>query len=170
MKKAVLLVGLMLVAAHGFSQKTIPIRNLWTRAQVHILFKEYKLSFSVRDLDRAIELANGIGEFTYGVKSGLDTAKDHTIELLNDLHTEYRMELEPMMQNCIGTFLLTKGLVVVENAKHKKLKAILMDYEDADTGETDIYIHFYDPTNHHLIFSGKMPINMYNQDMGIDYY
>ena len=173
MKKALLLILVILSGGQVFCQKTVPIRNLWTQPQVHISFKEYTVSFSIRDIDRALELLVATGDYTFGTKSNLDTTKNYSIELFNDLHTEYKSDIQPLIQNCMGTFLLTKGLAVVTTPKGKKqkvLKSMLMDFEDVDTGETSVYIHFYDPENHHLLFTGKMPVNMYNQDMGIDYY
>ena len=173
MKKGFLLLVLLAAALTAQCQKTVKIRNLWTRPQIHVHFKEYTVSFSVRDIDRALELLNGTGDYTYGTKSDLDSTKDFTIELLNDLHTEYKVALQPMLQNSIGTFLLTKGLAVITTPKHKKtrtLQSVIMDYDDLDATETNIFIHFYDPDNHHLLFTGKLPLALYNLDMGIDYY
>lgn len=156
-----------------FAQKEIKIRNLWIRPQVHVKFNEYTLSFSIRDINRALELLNEMDVYDYGTHIDLDTTGNYQIELLDDNHTQYKDALQPLIQNGVGVFLLTKGLTVVKNSTQKRahpLKTILMDYEDIAEGSDVVFMHFYDPATHKLLFSGKMKVDLYNKDMGIDYY
>src|SRR5262249_52779406 len=106
------------------------------------------------------------GDLTYGDSSGLDTAKDYIVELYPGLEHQYRSRLQPMMQQAIGAFLLLAGHAVIESPRHKKLTAITADIKTDETDEA--YVVFYDPRNHTLLFSGRMPVDMYNKDLGID--
>ena len=170
MKLLSVVVGVMLLSRSGFAQRDIAIRQLWIRPQISVTFNGYQLLFTIRDINRAIELLNEGNDYTYGTKCDLDTSKSYSLELYNDLHTEYKSDLQPLLQNGVGAFLLSKGLAVIYNQKHKKLKNILMEIEDSENGESTVYLHFFDPKKHQLLFTGKVSMDLYGKDMGIDYY
>lgn len=161
---------LLFISCPTFAQKTTTLRNLWARPQVHVLFRGYTISFSLRDINRALELLTETGDYTYGTKCILDTGGNYAIELFEGTKTEYKNPLQPLIQNGVGAFLLTGGHAQIENTKHKQLTMVEVEIEGADNGENFAFIHVYDPKTKTLIFSGKMAVNMYNKDMGIDYY
>ena len=150
------------------AQHPVPIRNLWTRPQVHVLFGGYKVSFAIRDINKALALMKYIPDTTYGTKCLLDTSKNYSYELYPGTHTQYRYEMEPLLQNGVGVFLLTRGLAEVENGRHKKLKTIIADIATSETGELSTFASFYDPDTHQMIFSGRIDVDLIGRDPGID--
>ncbi len=170
MKRFIILITALILPFYSFSQHTVQLQNLWAEPQVHVLFQGYTISFTIRDINRALELLAETGDSTYGTASKLDTAKQYFIELYSGFNTEYHSALQPLIQKGIGTFLLTAGHAVVENSRHKKLKAIMVDLDKRVGGENIADVKFYDPNTDKLLFSGQMAADMYNKDMGIDYY
>lgn len=159
-----LMVGL-LVCASAFGQRPIKLNRLWTKPQVHVLFGGYKLSFTIKNINRTYELLNEVGDSTWGRTSGLDTAKQYTVELYAS-HLEYKNRLQVVMQHAVGTFLLSAGQAQVRY-KRRRLKSILMDIQPVAPDGNTVRILFYDPKNNKMIFSGDMPVDMYRQDIGI---
>ena len=160
----------IIFTTHLWAQKTIELKNLWARPQVHIKFNGYVLSFTIRDLNRALELLNETGDYSYGTKCNLDTSVNYTTELYNGTAMEYKDPVQPLIQNGVGGFLFTKGKVEIEDHNHKHLKTIELSMEGTDYGASFVFIQVYDPKTKKLLFSGKMATAMYNLDMGIDYY
>ena len=170
MKRFTLLCAFFIVAAHSFAQKNVELKNLWTDPQVHVLFLGYDLSFSVKDIDRALQLLNERGINKYGATSGLDTLKQYHLELFDGYRQEYHNALQTTMQLGVGAFLLTKGRAVIKNPGHKKLKAITIDIMPFVPGEYTTTLKCYDPKTNRLIFSGQLHKSMLNADLGIDYW
>lgn len=152
----------------SFAQRAIPMRNIWTRPQVHVLFEGYTISFTIKDINRALVLLAETGDTTFGRISGLDTAKDYFCELYSGTRMEYHSELQNLIQNGVGAFLLTAGHAYIENPKHKQMQAILADINVFPNGVDHAFIVFYDPRNNKRLFTGRMAANMYNKDLGID--
>ncbi len=146
------------------------LRNLWAKPQVHILYNNYTLSFTIRDINRALQLLNEAGDSTYGTVSRLDTTKSYTIELLGDARTLYHNELQIMLQNAIATYLLTAKRALITNPKNKTISSIELDISTPETGENFIYLNVYDPKTKAKIYTGKMPVYLYDMDLGIDYW
>ena len=146
------------------------LRNLWTRPQVVVTFNGYTVMFTIRDIDRALELMNEIGEYKYGTKSGLDTSKTYPIDLYEGTKSVYTNDIQPLLKDGVGPFLISIGHANVLNPKHKPLKTIDVDIEGSEFSAEFVFINAYDPQTHKLLFSGKMKTAMYNKDMGIDYY
>lgn len=157
----------MLVCGVGIAQHPIPMHNLWARPQVHVVFGEYKVSFTIKDINKALMLLRQTSDSLQVTECGLDTAKDYYYELFPGSHTQYKTAMEPLLQNLVGPFLLSAGHALVER-KHKPLKEVIMDTGQVGIGETDIFISFFDPKNRTMLFSGKMNIDMYKKDLGID--
>ncbi len=170
MKQFLLLFAVFILPFSSFSQKTVELRNLWAQPQVHILFEGYTISFTIRDIDRALVLLSERGINTYGNASGLDTTRQHHTELYPGFRQQYRNTLQPIVQNGVGVFLLSKGRAVVRNPKRKKLKSIIMDVSPFTEGMRSTDVKFYDPKNDQLLFSGRLAESMRNADLGIDYW
>ena len=151
---------------HG--QHPVEMRNLWAIPRVHILFEGYTVSFAIRDINKALILLRETGDSTNPENCALDTGRDYIYELYPGIHMEYHHLMQPLIQNVVGAFLLSAGHAVVENAKHKILGSLIMDIGMAGIGEQFVFIHFYDPKNHKLVFEGKMAVDMYKKDLGID--
>jgi len=168
MKRAFLLLFAFIISTQLFAQHTIQMHTLWVRPRVHVLFNGYTISFTIKDINKALALLSETGDTTFGSTSGLDTAIDHAIELYPGTRMEYHNKLEPVIQNGVGAFLISSGHAFIQNKKHKPVKAVIMDIQALQGGVDDAYILFYDPKNNTMLFSGKMNADMYHKDLGID--
>jgi len=168
MKRILLLLFAFIISMQLFAQRTIQMHTLWTRPQVHILFNGYTISFTIKDINKALALLCETGDTTFGNTSGLDTAIDHATELYPGTHMEYQNRLEPLIQNGVGAFLISAGHAFIQNKKHKPVKAVIMDIQTLERGVDNAYILFYDPKNNTMLFSGKMAAEMYHKDLGLD--
>ncbi len=169
MKYAFLLTLSLAMSAVLFAQRTVKLHNLWAKPQVHVLFEGYTLSFKIKDINRTIEILNEIGDTTYGITSGLDTLRQYPLELYSGLKLQYRNALQPLMQRGVACFLLLSGQAHIVNIRKKKLKEIVANILPVKGDDELAYVNFYDPINNKLLFSGCMPIGLYNRDLGIDY-
>jgi hypothetical protein len=170
MKRSLLLFAVLMLSFSSFAQKTVQIRNLWAEPRVHVLFQGYTLSFTIKDINRALQLLSEQGITTYGKTPGLDTLQQYHMELYPGFRQEYRNDLQRTMQLGVGAFLLSKGRAVISNPKRKKLKSIIIDVAPFIEGEYVTTVKFYDPANDKLIFSGQLAKSMVNADLGIDYW
>ncbi|MCD6012049.1 MAG: hypothetical protein K0Q79_1911 [Flavipsychrobacter sp.] len=170
MKRLQLLFAILMLSYSSFAQKTVQVRNLWADPNVHVLFQGYVLSFTIKDINRALQLLSERGITTYGKTSGLDTLQQYHLELYPGYRQEYHNELQRIMQLGAGAFLLSKGRAVIHNPKGRKLKNIIIDVQPFEEGEYVTTVKFYDPANDKLIFSGKLAKSMVNADLGIDYW
>jgi len=168
MKSIVLLLFAFIISGSAFAQRTIQMRNLWIRPQVHVIFGDYTISFTIKDIDRALELLGETGDTSYGTTCGLDTSGNYFIELYPGNKMEYHKPLEPLIQKGVGVFLLSAGHAYIEDKKHKPVKSIIMDIQPLQRGVDDAYILFYDERNNNMLFSGRMAADMYNKDLGIN--
>ena len=169
MKSITLFLAACILSYSTFAQHTVQLRNLWAKPQVHVLFDGYIISFTVKDIDRAMVLLAETGDSSYGVSSGLDPSVIYRTELYPDLRMEYRSKLQPLLQKGIGAFLLTAGHAEIKRGKRKMLKEITIDIGQLTAGESDVIVRVYDPNNNNkIIFSGKMRADLYNKDLGID--
>jgi hypothetical protein len=73
------------------------------------------------------------------------------------------------MQRGVACFLLLSGQAHIVNKRKKKLKEIVPNILPVKGDDELAYVNFYDPKNNKLLFSGCMPIGLYNRDLGIDY-
>jgi len=168
MKRITLLSAALLYSCIVLAQRTIQLRNLWAEPQVHVVFDGFVVSFTIKDINRAIQLLAEAGDSTYGTTSHLDTAKQYTTELFAGYNTEYRDKLQPLLQKGVGAFLLTSGHALIENSKHKKLKGIVVDAQPYDEGEHISDVKFYDINSRKLLFNGQLPAELFNKDIGIE--
>jgi hypothetical protein len=168
MKRILLFLSAVIICWPAIAQHPVQLRNIWTRPQVHVLFQGYTVSFTIKDIDKALSLLSETGYNPYGKTCGLDTAGDYVIELLPGTRTEYKNALQPLIQNGVGVFLIIAGHAYIENEKHKRLKQVIMDRLTLGEGTNETYINFYDPRNNKKLFSGKMIPAMTNMDLGID--
>lgn len=167
MKFILLLFTGLVISSFSFAQRTIPLVSLWTRPQVHVLFQGYVVSFTIKDIDKALSLLAETGDSSFGTFCHLDTSKNFLLELFPGTKTEYHTTLQPLLQNAVGPFLLMAGHAYIENEKHKKVTEIVADIEP-NHGSDEMFVVFTDPKTKKLLFSGKMPVDMYNRDLGID--
>ncbi len=170
MNRLPLLFAVLILSFSSFAQKTIQVRNIWAEPQIHVLFQGYTVSFSIKDINRTLELLSERGIIAYGKTSLLDTLQQYHLELYPGFRQEYRSDLQRTMQLGVGAFLLSKGRAVIRNPKGKKLKSFVMDTAPFIEGEYVTAVKFYDPANDHMIFSGQLAKSMLNADLGIDYW
>ena len=169
MKYLSLLLLAITLSFYSFAQRNIQMGNLWTRPQVHVLFQGYTVSFTIKDINRAMELLLETGDSTFGSSCGLDTAGNYLVELYPGLHQEYHNKQQIIMQKGVGAFLLNAGHAYIENARHKTVKVILTDMKPLMPGVGVTAVKFYDPANNILLFDGMLPAEMFHKDLGIDY-
>lgn len=172
MKRTIFLLCLVLAGFVATAQRTVHLRHLWERPQVHVLFQGYHLSFLIKDIDKALGFLAEMGDTTYGIKCGLDTARNYPLELFPGLRQLYKSPLQAMMQNGVGAYLLTTGHVLVKNKKGKVLKSVIADFQPQVDGERMMYLVFYDPKHKRnrpkqVVFTGQMAAGLYNRDLGI---
>ncbi len=168
MKSLKFLLFAFMLPAPLFAQRTVQMHTLWIRPQVHVVFSGYTISFTIKDIDKALTLLSETGDTTYGTSCGLDTSKDYNIELYPGTKMEYLNKLEPILQKGIGAFLLSAGHAYIKDKKHKIVRAVIMDIQPVKPGIDDAYMLFFDPRNNNMLFSGKMATDMYNKDLGIN--
>jgi hypothetical protein len=152
------------------AQKEIVLRNLYTYPQIHVAFNGFTVSFAIRDVNRTMQLIAEFVDTTADTTSHLDTSRMYHLELFNDTKTEYTIALQDLMQNSVGGFLLLKGKAQVADRKKRKVRAISVNLEESENGEPVSQIKCYDVKNKTLLFAGKIPNSLINQDLGIDYY
>ena len=157
----------LLLSGYLHAQQPIPIRNLWARPQVHVVFGEYTVSFTIRDINKALQLLRDNGQVFATPYCGLDTSKNYYFELYPGSHAEYKDTMQPLLQNQVAAFLLSAGRAEVMKNK-KPLGTIIMDLGEADLGEPSVFVSFFDPKSKTMLFSGKMPVCLYKKDIGID--
>lgn len=167
MKQILLLVLMVAGTLWANAQRVVKMRTMWDRPQVCVIFGEYKLYFTIQHIDKALALMAEMGDSTFGRSCGLDTAGSYTIELHPGLKNVYINPLQKLMQQGVGAFLLSSGRALVTTRK-KKLDNILMDIQPVGDTDDDAYILFYDPRHHSVLFTGKMAVNMYKKDIGLD--
>ena len=155
MKSIGLLLFAFILSSYTFAQRTIPMRNVWARPQVHVLFEGYTLSFTIKDINRALALLTETGDTSFGIVSGLDTAKDYFCELYSGTRMEYRSVLQNLIQNGVGAFLLTSGHAYIENPKHKPVRSVTADINVFPGGVDHAFIIFNDPRNNKRLFTGR---------------
>jgi hypothetical protein len=168
MKRIALLLFTFIVSASVFGQRTIQMRNIWTRPQVYVFFEGYTIAFTIKDIDKALQLLYETGDTTFGTSCGLDTAKTYTVDLFPGLKMEYRNRLQFILQRGVGAFLLTSGRAYIENAKHKPVRSVICDLKPLPQGAEHAYIIFTDPRTDNMLFAGAMAADVYNKDLGLD--
>ncbi len=150
------------------AQHPVAMRNLWARPQVHAIFNEYTLSFTIKDIDKSLALLRETGDNTHELTCGLDTAQNYTFELFPGSHAEYRYPIQAVLQNLIGCFLLTAGHAEIKNKRNKVLKEVIVDIEPLEPGDSVALVSFYDPKTKAMVFQGRLPADLYKKDLGID--
>ncbi|MES2701846.1 MAG: hypothetical protein V4649_04360 [Bacteroidota bacterium] len=142
---------------------------MWDHPQVHVLFNGYTLSFTIKDINKALSLLAETGDSTYGTSCGLDSATDFVCEIINASGMEYTSRLQQMLHREVVSYLLLSRRGHIQDRRHKHIKEIIADKQVLQAGDLDIlYIKFYDPRNNKLLFFGSMRTDMYYKDMGLD--
>ncbi len=168
MKGIVLFVFVFILSIPAFGQRTIPMRNIWTRPQVYVMFQGYTVAFTIKDIDKALQLLYDTGDTTFGTSCGLDTTGTYTIDLFPGLKMEYRSRLQFILQRAVGAFLLTSGRAYIENPKHKPVREVICDLKPLPQGADAAYVIFTDPRTDNMLFAGAMAADMYKKDLGLD--
>ena len=168
MKRITLFWLVFILSYPVLAQHTIQMRQLWTRPQVHILFEGYTVSYTIKDIDKALKLLAETGDTTFGTSCRLDTAGDFYAELYSGNHMEYHNSLQPLLQQGIGAFLLSAGHADIKNSRHKTVPAVTMNIIPPVGDEQQVYVVFYDPDTGDRVFTGKMAVAMYNKDLGLE--
>jgi hypothetical protein len=168
MKTIALLFTAVVFCLPAYAQRTVQMRNLWAEPQVHVVFGKYTVSFTVRDINKALRLLADAGDYTFDTTSALDTGRVYLAELYPGKMV-YTNPLQRLLQNGVGVFLLASGHAVVKNKKHNTLPAITANIEPAGEDAVVTYSTFFDPKTNDMIFCGKMPLALYGKDLGIDW-
>ncbi|MBX2905033.1 MAG: hypothetical protein KF744_03290 [Taibaiella sp.] len=167
--RLLLLIFLVLIShATCSAQRTVKLCNLWAEPQVHVKFGDYYLSFKIKDIDKALSLMTITGDSSFGRTSHLDESSEYSLVLYPGLDLEYHDRLQPLMQKGVGVFLLLAGHAEIKKGKRKVLHEIIADMSPTRNDSKYTYVNFFDPKTNAMLFSGRMNVAMYNQDLGID--
>lgn len=168
MRRYLFLLLLLFLPAMLLAQRSVRLRNLWAKPRVHVSFAGYQVSFTVRDINKALRLLHENGNDLYGTMWPMDSAVDRYYEMYPGTHTEYKDPVEPLLQNGVGVYLLSVGLAEVEDRKHKRLAVIIDDMYPVEDGAPYTFASFYDPETHMMLFSGRIDAALIGKDPGID--
>lgn len=168
MRHWALLLLAFLFSSTLYAQYPRATRNLWTRPQVHVRVGDFMVSFTIRDINKALRLLRMYGDSTYAADYKLDTAKDYFYEVHEGEREEYHDELHKMLKEFAGTYLLTEGWALVQDARLRPMPEITVDVGFNALGAETLRINFYDPKSKKLLYSGSMPAALYKIDLGID--
>lgn len=154
------------------AQQIIQLRTLWTKPEVKLVFRDYCIYFRIRDINKAMQFLSEPDKKIYGTKSVLDTNKVYVVELESGTSTnvQYLNDLQPLIQNAVGCYLLMSGHAAVETKRHKKIHKIEAHIGPANDfdGFFRVPVTIYDPKTGKMIFSGNMDDDMYKKDIGFD--
>jgi hypothetical protein len=152
------------------AQQIIQLRTLWTKPEVKLIFRDYNIYFRIRDINKAMQFLSEPDKKIYGTTSGLDTNKVYIVELESGNNVQYLNDLQPLLQNAVGSYLLMSGHAAVETKRHKKIHKIEVRIGPANDydGFFRVPVNIYDPKSGKMIFSGLMDDDMYKKDIGFD--
>jgi hypothetical protein len=167
MKRLLLLFPLFISCA-CVAQPVVKMRTMWDRPQVHVKFDDYIVSFTIKDINKALVLMAETGDSTYGTNCRLDTNGTYLVELYEGHSLVYQNQLQRLLHTDIGAFLLSAKHAYIVRGKHKVVPEVIMDIEPPEVDLGFVYIRFYDPKSKKLLFAGSMRRDMYNKDLGID--
>jgi len=168
MRNTGLLIFLMLLPLSLLAQHKVNMRNLWARPQVHVLFSGYEVSFTIRDINKALRVLAANGDSSYSHYCQLDTAGDYYCELYPGIHTEYKRPIQILLQRGVGVYLLNAGLAQVKGRKKERVDNIICDMEPVEEGAPFTFASFYDGDNHQMLFNGRINTAIIGVDPGID--
>ncbi|MBS1688000.1 MAG: hypothetical protein JSS96_04700 [Bacteroidetes bacterium] len=161
MKRIACFLLLILVTYSCAAQQKIKLVKMWHKTQMHVIFHEYHLFFSIRDINETMRYLHESDPKIYDSTSGLDTNQLYQTELeARDM--EYHNNLQPLMQKDVGVFLLLRGHAYIEDKRHKKVKTIIAHIGEAiDTnGNFFVPVNFFDAKTNELLFAGIMNVNI----------
>jgi hypothetical protein len=170
MKSTLSFLLLVMLSLPSFAQQNVTLKKLWTRPEVHLIFGQYNIYFTIKDIDKAMGFLPDLEKEMYGDSSGLDTNRVYTVELEQGRHMEYHFALQPLLQNGVGAFLLLSGHAYIETNNGRKVKTIevhigqAMDFNGFYTAPVTIY----EPETQSMVFSGAMDTELYHKDLGVD--
>jgi len=160
-KACFLLLVIISTASLCVAQQKIKLVKMWHKTQMHVIFHEYHLFFSIRDIDQTMRYLYESDPKTYDSTSGLDTNQLYQTELeARDM--EYHNKLQPLMQKDVGVFLLLRGHAYIEDSRHKKVKNIIAHIGEAIdiNGNFFVPVNFFDPKTNKLLFAGVMNVSI----------
>ncbi len=151
-------------------QQTIQLKTLWTKPEVKLVFRDYNIYFRIKDINKAMHFLSEADKKVYGTTSGLDTNKIYVVELESGINVQYLNDLQPLLQNAVGSYLLMSGHAAVETKRRKKIHKIEVRVGPANDydGFFRVPVTMYDPKTGKMIFSGQMDDDMYKKDIGFD--
>lgn len=168
MKRFVLLLPLLFILLPGMAQPAIKMRTMWDRPQVHVKFGDYTLSFTINHINKALQLIAESGDSTNGTNCGLDTNGNYIVEIYEGRTMMYGSRIQRLMHTELGAYLITAKRAYITRGKHKVVHEVIVDIEPPEMDLGIVYVRFYDPANHKLVFAGSMRKDMFNRDLGLD--
>jgi hypothetical protein len=169
MKRIITFLFLVALYARSPAQEIVKMHPLWAHPQVHVMFGEYDLYFTIHDINRAMSFLPDNQQVIYGKTSGLDTGATYNIQLLAGRQVQYRTTLEPLIQNGVGAFILLSGraLITKRGKTQKQITAEPGPAVDLN-GTYTMSVNFYDCRTHQMLFSGIMDASLYHKDLGFE--
>lgn len=161
MRKVACTILVATIAFAAVAQQKIKLQKLWQKTQVHVIFNEYHLFFSIRDMDQTMRYLHESDPQLYDSTTGLDSSLLYQTELeARDM--EYHNSLQPLIQKEVGVFLLMRGRAYIEDSRHKKIKTVIAHIgEPIDTnGNLFVPVNFFDAKTNQMLFAGVMNVSI----------
>jgi hypothetical protein len=168
MKSILLLLPALVFSFTVAAQRTIKMRGMWDRPQVHASFEGHIISFRIEDINKALSMMYDMGHTKYGTHCSLDTAGDYYVEIYRNFDMEYKSPLQPILQRGVGAYLISAGRAYIQNTRNKKIPEVRLDIQPMIQETEDVFMRFYDPVTKKMVFAGSMKADMYNKDLGLD--
>ncbi len=158
MKKFLSFLLLVIVSFSCFAQHPVKLVRLWKKPEVHLLYREYHIFFTIKDINTTMKYLHEINPDLYDSTSHLDPAQLYSVELVDGRDMEYMKRLQALLQNEVAAYLLYKGHAYIETSEHKKVSKIIANAGPVENhgGILVVMIHFYDAKTNKELFAGLM--------------
>lgn len=169
MKKLFFLL-LMIISLSSYAQHTIKLVRLWRQPEVHLLYRQYHIFFTIKDINTTMKYLHEINPALYDSTSHLDTNKLYSVELVDGRDMEYMKRLQPLLQNEVAAYLLYKGRAYIQTANKKKVKTIIANAGPVENhgNVAMVMIHFYDARTSKELFAGLMNVELQHRYLELE--
>jgi len=169
MKKLIFLL-LVFISCSCSAQHPIKLVRLWKQPEVHLIYREYHLFFTIKDINTAMKYLHQINPEEYDSSSHLDTNRLYSVELVDGRDMEYMKRLQPLLQNEVAAYLLYKGHAYIMDPKHKKVRTIIANAGPREnrSGSETVMIYFFDAKTKKQLFAGMMNVELQHRYLELE--
>lgn len=162
MKKWLSFLLLVMAAYSSVAQHPVKLVRLWSKPEVHLLYRDYHIFFTIKDINTTMRYLHEINPALYDSTSHLDTNKLYSVELVDGRDMEYMKRLQPLLQNEVAAYLLYKGRAYIQTDKKKKVSRIIVNAGPVENhgNVAMVMMHFYDAKTKKELFAGLMNVEL----------